>query len=110
MNELPEADWKIFRELRLLALERFCQRAIEDLDRVLRDGSQTFHQRYRNAFQLLETRDQVLAKMFDDPRRSRMMVQLAEIWVHHLLHADELERFSVKTRATIEALLEGGAI
>jgi hypothetical protein len=110
MNELPETDWKVFRELRQVALERFCQRAIEDLDRVLRDGSQTFHQRYRDAFQLLETRDRVLAKMFDDPRRSRMIIQLAEICVHHLLQRDEFGRFSVKTRATIEALLERDAI
>jgi hypothetical protein len=58
----------------------------------------------------LETRDQVLAMMFDNPRRSRMIVQLAEIRVHDLLQADELGRFSVKTRATIEALLERGAI
>lgn len=69
MNELPEADWRIFRELR-----------------------------------------QGLAKMFDDPRRSRMIIQLAEICVHHLLQPDELGRFSVKTRATIEALLERDAI
>jgi hypothetical protein len=58
----------------------------------------------------LETRDQVLAMMFDNPRRSRMIVQLAEIRVRDLLQADELGRFSVKTRATIEALLERGAI
>lgn len=110
MNELPETDWKVFRELRQVALERFCQRAIEDLDRVLRDGSQTFHQRYRHAFQLLETRDQALARMFDDPRRSRMVIQLAEIRAHHLLQADEFGRFSLKTRDTIDALLERDAI
>jgi hypothetical protein len=107
MNELPEADWKVFRELRQVALERFCQRALADLDAVLRDDSQTSHQRYRNAFQLLETRDQALAKMFDDPRRSRMRFQLAEICVRYLLQPDEIGRFSATTRATIEALIEG---
>jgi hypothetical protein len=90
-----------------VALERFCQRVLEDLDAVLRDDSQTSHQRYRHAFQLLETRDQAVAKMFDDPRRSRMIFQLAEICVRDLLQPDEFERFSTKTRATIQAFLEG---
>jgi hypothetical protein len=34
--DIKESDWKVFRKLRELALERFCQRVLEEV-RVLLD-------------------------------------------------------------------------
>ena len=31
----PESDWKVFREVREVALERFCRRILEEVDRVV---------------------------------------------------------------------------
>jgi hypothetical protein len=104
MSETPESDWKVFRELRQLALERFCKRVLDHLQPILRDGSRTHHERYLDAFRFLQDKDKELAHAFNDPRRSRMIVQLAAIHAYGLLDAHELERFTARTRATIESL------
>jgi hypothetical protein len=103
-HNVPESDWKVFRELQRHALERFCKRALEEVQTILRDGSRSHHSRYLDVFRLLQTRDEELAHAFDDPRRSRMIIQLAAIHAHGLLEPNELERFSEPIRATIESL------
>src|SRR5882672_7949299 len=106
-DDFPESDWKVFRELRELALERFCERVLEGLLPRIRDGSRSHHERYVNLYRFLQAKDEELAYAFDDPRRSRMIGQLAAIYGHGLLDPHELERFTPRTRATIEALGKG---
>ena len=101
-EDFPESDWKIFRELRELALERFCNRVLEELEPLRLDTSRSHHERYLDVFRLLQSRDEELAHAFNDPRRSKMIVQLAAIHAYSLLEADELARFTPDTRDTIE--------
>lgn len=103
-HDFPESDWKIFRELREVALERFCKRVLEELEALRLDTSRSHHERYLDIFRLLQSRDEELAHAFNDPRRSRMIVQLAAIHAYGLLGADELARFTPDTRDTIELL------
>ena len=99
----PESDWKTFRALREVALERFCERVLEELEPLCLDTSKSHHQRYLDLFRLLRDRDEELAHAFNDPRRSRMIVQLAAIHAYGLLEPDELARFTQDTRDTIES-------
>jgi hypothetical protein len=100
----PESDWMVFRELRELALDRFCRRALEELEPLRLNPSRTHHERYLDVFRLLQDRDERLGRAFNDPRRSRMIVQLAAIHAYGLLEPDEFARFTPATRGTIEAL------
>jgi len=104
LHDVPEADWKVFRDVRQLALERFCKRALERVHVILGDGSRSHHERYLDVFRFLEAKDEELAHAFNDPRRSRMIVQLAAIHAYGLLEPDELGHFTVRTRTTIESL------
>jgi hypothetical protein len=101
---LPESDWKVFREVQKLALERFCQRALDEVQAILRDGSRSHHERYLDVFRRLQRRDEELAHAFNDPRRSRMIIQLVAIHAYGLLEPEELGRFSERTRASVESL------
>ena len=103
---LPESDWKVFRELQRIALERFCMRILEEVHSTLRDGSRTHHERYLVVFHLLQTRDEELAHAFNDPRRSRMITQLVAIHAYGLLEPEEFGRFTEGTRAAVESLAE----
>lgn len=102
-RDFPESDWKIFRELRELALDRFCKRVLEELEPARQDSSRSPHERYLEVFRLLRDRDDELAHAFNDPRRSRMMVQLSAIHAYGLLEPEEFERFTPQTRATVES-------
>jgi hypothetical protein len=44
--DIKESDWKVFRELRETALERYCQRVLEDVRRDLDKRSGSYHERY----------------------------------------------------------------
>jgi hypothetical protein len=103
-RDVPESDWKVFRELREVALQRFCERVLEEVVRITRDSSRSSHERYLELFRLLQRRDDQLGDAFNDPARSRMIVQLATIQMLDLLVPGELGRFSQETRSRIEPL------
>jgi hypothetical protein len=67
--DFPERDWKVFRELRVVALERFCERVVARVSEVI--GSRgTAHQRYLDVFKIIDEEDRDLSRMFNNPRRS----------------------------------------
>jgi hypothetical protein len=108
-GDLPESDWRLFRQLREVALERLCKRALEEVAGVARDAPRTYHERYLNVFRLLKERDREIAHAFYDPRRSRMIRKLAAMHASGLLEPGELARFTLRTRTTIVALAEAQA-
>jgi hypothetical protein len=105
-NNIPESDWKVFRKLHPVALERFCQRVLSEVSRLAADDSKTSHERYLAVFKLIKQRDGEIADAFNDFRRSTAVRQLAAIQLHELLSDEELAGFSPETRNTVQALLE----
>jgi hypothetical protein len=99
-----EPDWKVLRELKPIALDRFCQRVLDEIARVASDASKTSHERYLAVYQLMERRDRELATAFNGLRRSTALLQLMSIQSHGLLTADEMSRFSAETREVVRAL------
>ncbi len=104
-HEFPESDWKTFSELRLVALERFCKRVLDEVSRLPLNTEQSHHQRYLELFRRPGERNE-LAKAFDDPRRSRMLWRLAAIHARGVLEPDELARFTPRTRERIQVLAQ----
>jgi len=99
-HDVSESDWKIFRELREIALQRFCERVLEQVQSIVRDDSRSHHERYLAVFSFVQDRDTELASAFNNPARSRMILQLLAIRALGLLSSAELRRFSDTTRAT----------
>ena len=52
MCEIKEPDWKVLRRVHPLALERFCEHALAEIDRVSRDGAKSHHARFLQIFRL----------------------------------------------------------
>ena len=67
---IPESAWKTFKRVRLLALERFSQRVLDDCQRICCDESLSAHERYGELYQLLRDRNREMSAAFDDFRRS----------------------------------------
>ena len=104
-REIKESDWKLLRQLAPVALERFCQRILGELDRIGADSTRSHHQRYLAIFAVLQRRDQEIAQAFSNMRRSTALPQLATIYAQGLLTEEEFVRFSPETRSVIEVLL-----
>lgn len=103
--DCSESDWKVFRRLREVALERSCNRVLGEIEKISQDADRTAHERYLAIFELLRKRDREVAAAFENPRRSQMMMQLAAIGSHSLLTTEELAQFSEETQRDIAELL-----
>ena len=98
MRSIRESDWKLFRELRPIALDRYCERTLGEIAEIAADTRRPSKERYYAIFDLVRQRDRALADLFDDPRRSTALLQLALIYSAGLLTEDELARFSPEAR------------
>jgi hypothetical protein len=105
LRDIAEPDWKVFRKLRTIALERFCDRVLAEVGHIAGDAGKTSHERYLAVFKLIEQRDRELADAFNGMRRSRARQQLACICSHGLLTEDEMSGFSPETRQVVRLLL-----
>lgn len=105
-HSVPESDWKHFRKVQKAALERFCQRTLQELGPLIRNSALTYHQRYLDVFKLLKNRDREIARAFNDARRSHIIEQLAVMCAYDLLEPGELAGFTAQTRAAVEGLMK----
>ena len=101
---VPESDWKKFRSLREVALERLCDRTLKEIVRLAADASSGSHQRYLAIYELIQKRDRDMARAFDDPRRSQVLQQLSAMHALGLLEAGELDAFTDETREAVRFL------
>ena len=101
---ITESDWKIFRKLHPVLVERFCERILHELDAVSADDAKTFHQRYTDIYKLIERRDKELSNAFDDLRRSSALMQIIASYGRGLLTEDELNGFSQELVNVVRSL------
>jgi hypothetical protein len=105
MREIKESDWKVFRKLHPVAVERYCERVLAESESLHRDTSRSAHERYLALYQLFRERDKELARLFDDFRRSTALWQIAAIKGRGLLTGEEFAQFSEETRNLVAVLL-----
>lgn len=105
MREIKESDWKLFRQLHEVALERFCERVLDESELLHRDTTRSARERYVAIYQLFRERDKEVARLFDDFRRSIALEQLAAIKGHGLLTDEEFARFSQEAQNLVAVLL-----
>src|SRR5690349_11680615 len=97
-GDISERDWKIFRELHSVWLERFCDNVLNDAKRELGKTRDSKHESYLALYKLLQRRDRELANACNDFRRSTAVVQIAIIRKTGVITTEELERFSAEMR------------
>jgi hypothetical protein len=98
--DINESDWKVVRRLHGVALERYCQRVLEEV-KVATACNDSYHDCYLKLYQLIRDRDKTMARVFDDLRRSNAVLLLLAIVNEGLLTDDELNQFSQELRARI---------
>ena len=104
-SDLPESDWRRFKEVHTKAEERYCKRILEEVAAILSQGTEgTAHDRYSKVYKLIQERDKQMANAFDDFRRSTAIMQLGIMRRMKLLTDEEVGLFSEQTRTRIEGI------
>lgn len=101
--DTKESDWKVFRRLHSVALERYCQRVLEEV-RLATACNDPYHDCYLKVYRLIQARDKTLARAFDDMRRSTALIQMVTIINEELLTDEELNQFSQEFQSQIDAI------
>ena len=79
MLDIKESDWKIFKQIKEKAIEMFCQKALDDFEKVIKNESEHVQARYGKLYTLVRDRDKTMARLFDPHSRSKATRQLIEI-------------------------------
>ena len=103
-HQIKESDWKVFRQLRAIALERFCERVIDEIRGTASVSDRTAHDRYLDVYALIKRRDRELANAFDDVRRSTAFMRMLAIQSLGLLTEEEIDHFSPEMRDGLRSL------
>jgi len=102
-----ESDWKKFKELREIALDRFCQGVLDDAKTITQHGTLSAHARYLMLYRLIRDRDKDIVKIFDNNSQSRSSA-LRGLWLmvmHDLLTDAELSVLSEPALSYIEKVV-----
>jgi hypothetical protein len=108
-RDIAEKDWKAFRPLHELALDRAFERALSDVQRMLGEKDKPPRDRYWNIQEFLKENRKQLANTFDGLSRSSAVLQLLHIRALGLLSGEEMSRFSPELREQIESWLNMAA-
>ncbi|WP_085683618.1 MULTISPECIES: hypothetical protein [unclassified Pseudomonas] len=98
---ISESDWKKYKELRKLALDRFCQGVLAETRTVAQNGALSAHARYLTLYRLIRSRDKDMAMTFDGLSRKDAWLSLRLMVAHNLLTDAELSVLSDKMREII---------
>lgn len=105
-DQIKESDWKIFKELRPLALDRYCEHVMEDIEKTIHHSDKDSYTRYIKVYKTVKEGDKKLAHLFDGFSRSKAEQQLLLYYSNDLLTDEEFARLSDETRERILGILE----
>jgi hypothetical protein len=101
---MKESDWKKFKQIKELALEKYCSLVLSECNEVVLNEQQHSHERYLYLYNLLQNRNEHMALMFDGHSRSNAWLQLIAIrregLAEEALVEDLSEDFREKTDPT----------
>lgn len=85
-------------------MERYCAKVLHDAAQ-LEHGEGSAHSRYLALFELLGERNQKMALVFDDQRRSNALIQVATAVRKGIITRKELSGFSEEIQAALALML-----
>jgi len=92
-RDITEADWKIWKALRLRCIDKYCTQTFDRVQQLSRH-SDPVHDRHRALYQLVTERDREIEQLFDPLRRSRAIMQLTNLYRSDLVSDDDICLFS----------------
>jgi len=104
-HSIMESDWKQFKEIHSIALGRFAQRCLEQVQYHLTDKVKPPADRFFDICDAVRTREKDCRRLFDDYRRSTAVMQIMMMRAEKLITDDEMNTFSTELREHVERIL-----
>jgi hypothetical protein len=107
MRDIRESDWKHYRNLHPILLDRYCQRVLQEVGGICAKAGKSSHQRYLDLYKAVERRDREMGHLFNDPKRSNALFQIMAINAQGLFTQEEFSQFSQEVREIAERFRSG---
>ncbi|MEW6030462.1 MAG: peptide ABC transporter substrate-binding protein [Chloroflexota bacterium] len=105
-RDFPEPDWKTLSRLKPLALDRLCQRILQESGGIVARAREGEHHRvYLDLYRHIHESDETVAVCFNDFKRSQAINILANWRMNDLLTEEEFASFSPETCEVVNFLL-----
>lgn len=104
MKSIKESDWKIYKELREIALERYCKRSLEKVRKIIDENIGDSEERFLTMTREAHHLHKHFGHLFDDFRRLTAIRQLSIYYADELLTHDEISRLSEDGRDQVVSL------
>ena len=73
---MKESDWKIFKEIKEQAIDKFCKDALDEFNEVINKNPNCAHNRYLYLYKLVQNKNKEMGLLFDGHSRSKANLQL----------------------------------
>ena len=98
---MKESEWRKFKKLRKICLERFCDQVLSEAKSVCSSRDQSSQESYYDLYQLIHDKDKELAKAFDGLSRNKAFIQLMLMFRMGLVEEWQLDEFEDETKDKI---------
>jgi len=107
-DRIKESDWKKYRAVHQAALERFCDKVLSEIQYFIGERDKSSHARYLEIYKRIHERDETIADLFNDLKRSNAVFKLAGMRYQNLVTDDEYAQFSQDLRDEVELIQRVG--
>lgn len=94
MRSITETDWKVYRQLHPILVNRYCQQVLQEINKLGSENEKNPHERYLAVFQAIQRHDREIELLFNNPRRSATLMQIMAINSRGLFTEEERTLFS----------------
>ena len=85
------SDWEIFKVIKEKALDRYCERSLENVEKMIWNSKASNQQRFHDLFDLMQESNVKLGDIFDGHSQSKAYFQLLLMRREGLVEDEELE-------------------
>ncbi|HLU93650.1 MAG TPA: hypothetical protein VKZ54_05975 [Membranihabitans sp.] len=103
-RQIPEEDWKIYKIIFPKALDRICERVLDEIEEIRSQEGPSNHEKYLQIYKLIKKSDRNIGNIFNDYRRSTALIRLGQMNSFGLLTPQEIGELSEETQALLKFL------
>ena len=106
MRDIAEKDWKHFRKIHNLAVNRFSKETLSNINKIIASKEiESKHEKYLQIYQYIRERDKMLGDYFNGARRSTAKIMILGLRRLGLISNEEFNQFSDDVKKFVNELL-----
>ena len=103
-DSIPERDWKYMRSIHDEIIAVLCERINRQSEAILEQGRDTPHKTYLDLYRHIQESDDIIARCFNDWRRSTLQMKLSALHEHGLLTEAHIQKLSPEAQESLKVL------